>query len=89
MKDLGRDVKELVARSIEDFVGQPGECELFIITKVCNTNRYHCRDKVQSSHSNTDILIVDTGQNCILVLRNEMRVGRNYFDHREKCNILH
>jgi hypothetical protein len=44
--------------------------------------------EIESVHSDTDVLIINTSEDRILVLCDQIGMGRYDFDHREEGNAL-
>lgn len=44
--------------------------------------------KIESAHSDTNVFIVDTGKNRILMFRDQLRMSRYYFNHCKEGDIL-
>lgn len=44
--------------------------------------------KIESAHSDTDVIIIDTGKNRILMFCDQFGMGRYYFDHCKEGDVL-
>ncbi len=87
-KYLERDATEFAGQLTEDYLRAPCIGINGIPANEWKYDSYHCRDKVESTHPYTDVLIIDTGQNSILVLGNEVGMCRHNLHHSQEGNVL-